>query len=142
VKGAAPAASFRSTPPLHHTLDVDDAWDLGPSGIASPPRYSVVVAGRSSDRGSRTFSGRIQMKLRFGLLVAAIVAAPFAGRAQGTVERDLSFQRTRAATITATVKKVDLKTRMVTVVGESGKPFTFEASEEVKNLPQLKAETS
>ena len=28
---------------------------------------------------------------------------------------------------------------MVTVVGESGKPFTFEASEEVKNLPQLKA---
>ena len=79
------------------------------------------------------------MKLLFGWLVAAIVAAPFAGRAQGTVERDLSFQRTRAATITATVKKVDLKTRMVTVVGESGKPFTFEASEEVKNLPQLKA---
>ena len=60
------------------------------------------------------------MKLLFGLLVAAIVAAPFAGRAQGTAERDLSFQRTRAATITATVKKVDLKTRMVTVVGESG----------------------
>jgi Cu/Ag efflux protein CusF len=79
------------------------------------------------------------MKLRFGLLVAAIVAAPFAPRAQGTVERDLSFERTRSATVTATVKSVDLKTRKVTVVGESGKPFTFEASEEVKNLPQLKA---
>jgi len=78
------------------------------------------------------------MKLRFGLLVAAIVAAPFAGRSQGTVERDLSFERTRSATITATVKKVDLETREVTVVGESGKPFTFEAGEEVRNLPQLK----
>lgn len=78
------------------------------------------------------------MKLPFGLLVAAIVAAPLAGQAQGTVERDLSFQRTRSAIITATVKSVDLETRMVTVVGESGKPFTFEASEEVKNLPQLK----
>ena len=64
------------------------------------------------------------------------------GAGPGTAERDLSFQRTRAATITATVKKVDLKTRMVTVVGESGKPFTFEASEEVKNLPQPKRETS
>jgi hypothetical protein len=78
------------------------------------------------------------MKAWFGLLVASIVAAPLAGRAQGTAERDLSFQRTRSAIITATVKSVDLKTRMVTVVGESGKPFTFEASEEVKNLPQLK----
>lgn len=78
------------------------------------------------------------MKLRIGFLAAAILAAPFAGRAQGTVDRDLQFQRTRAATITATVKSVDQKTRMVTVVGESGKPFTFKASDEVKNLAQLK----
>lgn len=78
------------------------------------------------------------MKLRFGWLVVAILAAPYAGRAQGTTERDLSFERRRSAIITATVKSVDLKTRMVTVVGESGKPFTFEAGEEVKNLPQLK----
>jgi len=78
------------------------------------------------------------MKPLFGLLMAAIVAAPLAGRAQGTAQRDLSFHRTRSAIITATVKSVDLKTRMVTVVGEAGKPFTFEASEEVKNLPQLK----
>jgi hypothetical protein len=78
------------------------------------------------------------MKPLFGVLVAAIVAVPLVGRAQGSVQRDLSFQRTRSAIITATVKSVDQKTRMVTVVGESGKPFTFEASEEVKNLPQLK----
>ena len=49
------------------------------------------------------------MKLRFGLLVAAIVAVPYAGQAQGTTERDLSFERTRSATITATV------TRTVTI---------------------------
>ncbi|HUL59717.1 MAG TPA: hypothetical protein VLU43_10600 [Anaeromyxobacteraceae bacterium] len=79
------------------------------------------------------------MNRRFGMLAAAaLLAGPVAGQAQGTSERDISFQRTRSATITATVKSVDLKTRMVTVVGESGKPFTFKADDRVKNLPQVK----
>ena len=66
---------------------------------------------------------------------AAIVAAPFAGgprdrRARPVVPADASGDHHRDR------QEGRPKTRMVTVVGESGKPFTFEASEEVKNLPQ------
>jgi hypothetical protein len=39
---------------------------------------------------------------------------------------------------TATVKKIDLKTREVTLVGAEGKPFIVKCGPEVRNLPQLK----
>lgn len=41
--------------------------------------------------------------------------------------------------VTATVAKVDQKTREVTLRGQDGKEYSFVAGEEVKNLPQLKA---
>jgi Cu/Ag efflux protein CusF len=41
-------------------------------------------------------------------------------------------------TKTATVQKIDLEKRLVTLKGESGEPFTIKAGPEVKNLPQLK----
>jgi hypothetical protein len=42
-------------------------------------------------------------------------------------------------TYTATVKKVDQKTRKVTLVGKGGEEVTFTADKRVKNLKQLKA---
>lgn len=42
------------------------------------------------------------------------------------------------ATVTATVVKVDQKTREVTLKGEDGEEFSFVASADVKNLAQMK----
>lgn len=39
---------------------------------------------------------------------------------------------------TATVEKIDQTTRVVSLRGEDGKPFTIKAGPEVRNLPQLK----
>jgi len=41
-------------------------------------------------------------------------------------------------TKTATVQKIDLAKRLVTLKNEKGEVFTIKAGEEVKNLPQLK----
>jgi len=41
-------------------------------------------------------------------------------------------------TFTSTVKSVDQKTRVVTLVGRGGEEVTFTADKRVKNLPQLK----
>jgi Cu/Ag efflux protein CusF len=43
-----------------------------------------------------------------------------------------------SATVTATVVKVDQKTREVTLKREDGKEFSFVAGEDVKNLAQVK----
>ena len=43
-----------------------------------------------------------------------------------------------SATVTATVVKDDQKTREVTVKGQDGKEFSYVASEDVKNLAQVK----
>jgi Cu/Ag efflux protein CusF len=43
-----------------------------------------------------------------------------------------------SATVTATVVKVDQKTREVTLKGDDGKEFSFVAGEDVKNLAQVK----
>ncbi len=42
-------------------------------------------------------------------------------------------------TVSATVKSVDLATRMVTLIGADGETFTVKADEEVRNLPQVRA---
>jgi Cu/Ag efflux protein CusF len=41
-------------------------------------------------------------------------------------------------TKTATVQKVDLDKRLVTLKGDKGDPFTIKAGPEVKNLPQVR----
>lgn len=41
-------------------------------------------------------------------------------------------------TVSATVKSVDLATRMVTLIGADGKTFVVKADEEVRNLPQVR----
>jgi Cu/Ag efflux protein CusF len=42
------------------------------------------------------------------------------------------------ATVAATVTKIDLKTRKVTLRGDDGKSRTIKVPEEVRNLPQVK----
>jgi translation elongation factor P/translation initiation factor 5A len=44
-----------------------------------------------------------------------------------------------AVTVTATVEKVDLKKRLVTLRGPDGKSVTVKVDERVRNLPQVKA---
>jgi len=65
--------------------------------------------------------------------------APVAGTAPAVPTPVVSgvVQET-TATATATVQKVDLKKRLVTLQGADGKPFTITVSDQVKNLPQVK----
>jgi hypothetical protein len=48
-----------------------------------------------------------------------------------------SVEESNTVTATATVQAIDLKTRKVTLLGEDGKPYTFTASPEVRNLDQV-----
>jgi len=50
-----------------------------------------------------------------------------------------SFHASKTSTVTSKVKSVDQKTRMVTVVSDSGEELTFKADARVKNLAQVKA---
>lgn len=71
--------------------------------------------------------------------MAAIVAAALGGGCASSKEQRLpSVEKTNTVTATATVKAIDFQTREVTLVDEDGKPFSFVASEEVRNLDQVK----
>ena len=49
-----------------------------------------------------------------------------------------SIDVAHTVTFTSTVKSVDQKTRVVTLLGKGGEEVTFTADKRVKNLPQLK----
>jgi Cu/Ag efflux protein CusF len=72
------------------------------------------------------------MITRIAFALALCLGASSASAAQ----REVSASRTE--TLTAKVKKLDLKTREVTLVGEDAVETTFKASEDVKNLDKLK----
>lgn len=48
------------------------------------------------------------------------------------------FSASRSETLTAKVKKIDLKTREVTLVGEDAVETTFKAGDDVRNLDKVK----
>lgn len=48
-----------------------------------------------------------------------------------------TYRDSRTETATAVVQAIDLETRKVTLTDEDGEPFSFVASEEVRNLPQV-----
>lgn len=50
---------------------------------------------------------------------------------------NLNIERTNSMSSFATVEAIDMKTRMVTLQGPEGDPFTIHAGEEVVNLPQV-----
>ncbi len=73
------------------------------------------------------------MMTRIALALALCLAASNASAAQK------EFSASRSETISAKVKKVDVATREVTLVGEDGVETTFKASADVKNLDKVKA---
>ena len=72
--------------------------------------------------------------------IAALVAAAALGHGCATSKEQAlpSVEKSNTVTATATVKAVDLKTRKVTLVSEDGKPYTFVASNQVRNLDKVK----
>jgi len=72
------------------------------------------------------------MMRRIAFALAACLAAASAWAAQ----REFSASRTE--TITAKVKKIDLKTREVTLVDDKAVETTFKAGEDVRNLDKVK----
>jgi Cu/Ag efflux protein CusF len=73
--------------------------------------------------------------------IGALVALIPAGCAKETpapARQPFAIEREQIATGTATVKKIDLKKRLVTLQGEDGRVFTVTAGPEVRNLPQVK----
>src|SRR5262245_17933281 len=83
----------------------------------------------------RADQGRSSMKLVRSLAVCVLLA----GCASEPAELPSGIVRETTVSSTATVQKVDQKTREVTLLGEDGKPFTIVAGPEVRNLPQVKA---
>ena len=77
-----------------------------------------------------------------GLLVLSIAAVGFAaepaGKSPATKAEPPSWKTSSAVEETATVEAVDQATRMVTLKGAKGKSVTFKASDEVRNLAQVK----
>jgi Cu/Ag efflux protein CusF len=68
-------------------------------------------------------------------IVLALALCLAAGDASAT-QRE--FKASRTETVTAKVEKIDAKTREVTLVGEDGSKISFKASDEVRNLDQVK----
>jgi ribosomal 50S subunit-recycling heat shock protein len=87
------------------------------------------------------FMRRTGFALLAGLLFLSIAAggcatAP-AGKSAGTAEPP-SWQTSSVVEETATVEAVNQSTRMVTLKGPKGNSVTFKASDEVRNLAQVK----
>jgi len=84
---------------------------------------------------------RSGIALLAGLLVLSIAvggcATAPAGKSAGTAEPP-SWQTSSLVEETATVEAVDQSTRMVTLKGPKGNSVTFKASDEVRNLAQVK----
>lgn len=74
------------------------------------------------------------------LVVSFALAAFAAGLSGCAKEPELPSGIVRENTVssTATVQKIDMNTRQVTLVGADGKPFTIRCGEEVRNLAQVK----
>ena len=70
--------------------------------------------------------------------LAAILSVSAAAQAAAPTAAPKGEAVMASATVTATVVKVDQKTREVTLKGEDGKEFSFVAGEDVKNLAQVK----
>lgn len=73
------------------------------------------------------------------ILMIALVAANLWGCADTEPKKELNIERTGTVSVTATVKAVNLETRMVTLQAPDGRSFTIHAGKEVVNLPQVKA---
>jgi len=84
---------------------------------------------------------RTGIALLAGLLVLSIAAGGWAAEPAGTSPAKAeppSWKTSSLVEETATVEAVDQSTRMVTLKGPKGNSVTFKASDEVRNLAQVK----
>lgn len=72
------------------------------------------------------------------LIAAAALLPPFAPSALAQASGMFGAGDTDTVSVRATVKSVDLKTRMVTLVGPQGETMTMKAGDQVQNLAQVK----
>lgn len=72
------------------------------------------------------------------LIAAAAQLPPFAPSALAQASGMFGAGDTDTVSVRATVKSVDLKTRMVTLVGPQGETMTMKAGDQVQNLAQVK----
>jgi Cu/Ag efflux protein CusF len=78
------------------------------------------------------------MKNYKGLLMTLMIALGFWGCAETTPKQELNVNRSEVISVTATVEKIDLKKRKVTIRGPEGNLMTILAGKEVVNLPQVR----
>jgi hypothetical protein len=71
-------------------------------------------------------------------LFAGISIAARADEAKPAMADKPTFHASKTSTVTSKVKSVNQKTRMVTLVNDSGEEVTFKADQRIKNLKQLK----
>jgi hypothetical protein len=77
------------------------------------------------------------MKKHFGLLLVLVLSLNVWACTKTTPEKELNIERSNVVQVVATVEKLDLKKRMVTIRGPEGNVMTFRAGKEVINLPQV-----
>ncbi len=73
-----------------------------------------------------------------GLFLMMVVAVSLCACAATPPKKELDVKKANVMSMTATVEKVDLKKRMVTIRGSEGKVRTVHVGEEVVNLPQVR----
>ncbi len=78
-----------------------------------------------------------RMSLVAWFAVSVSACATFEGNEEAATAPMGGVVEENQITTTATVEKIDLATRVVTLRGEDGKVFDIKAGEEVRNLPQV-----
>ena len=78
------------------------------------------------------------MKNFFGLLILLVLSLNIFACTNTAPSKALDIKKADVVTKTATVKKIDMKKRMVTIRGPEGNVMTVHAGKEVINLPQVR----
>jgi hypothetical protein len=82
------------------------------------------------------------MKRLLGVFIMVVFVLSLAMAAiaveQKATGKKPAFGKTNVRTVTATVEAIDQASRMVTLKGPEGNTVTFQVSDRVKNLPQVK----
>ncbi len=78
------------------------------------------------------------MKKEFGMLLALVLSLNVWGCTSATPKQELNVARSNVVSATATVEKIDMNKRLVTIRGTEGDTMTIHAGKEVVNLPQVR----
>ncbi|MBV5318574.1 MAG: hypothetical protein JZU50_12285 [Desulfobulbaceae bacterium] len=78
------------------------------------------------------------MKKHLGVLLTLTLSLNVWACTNSAPKQALNVERTNVVSATATVEKIDMKKRLVTIRGSEGNVMTIHAGEEVVNLPQVR----